>query len=93
MNMQTTAKSIPPSILARAAALQTTAEYISSLAIVVENQIDTIRGYMRDPAFAGSSLADVGDWREMMTIISLLKSQADIVSDVSADLDSAMVAR
>jgi len=91
MTMQTTAKSIPPAILERVASLQTTAEYISSLAIVVEHQIDTIRGYMRDPAFVGASLADIGDWREMFTIISLLKNQADIVSDVSADLDAAMV--
>ena len=89
MHMQTTAKSLPPEILDRCEGLQNTAEYILSLALVVEHQIDAIRGYMRDPAFSGQSLADVGDWAEMFTIISLLKTQADIVKDASASLDDA----
>ena len=35
--------------------------------------------------------AEAGDWREMMTIISLMRSQVEIMGNVSADLGSAMV--
>lgn len=89
MHMQTTANSLPREILDQCESLQSTAEYIRVLASVVESQIDKVRGFMRDPDFAGYSLADIGEWREMNTILSLLKSQAEIVLDTSSALEGA----
>lgn len=90
MNMQTAALRMPQDIVQRGSDLQTTAEYIEALADVVEGQLNEIRKHMREGDWPASYFADVGDWDLTETILSLLRSQSDIVRSTSIELELAL---
>lgn len=83
---------LPADTFARVTALQSTAEFLDVLAVVVDHELIRIRDHARlfDGRLSATAIADSEAWTYPEVLLNLIRAQADIVLRAveAADLHS-----
>lgn len=78
-------------LLDRIEHLQSTAEYITTLLEIVTEDVRKLQGFCREPS-PPMTVADLGDWNRIQTILCLASEQVETVASASRDLEAARMA-